>query len=174
MEQLRLRLTGESGSGFCVFLLEEKGLRFRVTVEGSAGGSLELLVQGRSPRLEQRYPLAVCGDFTGLWEAEGQAQTGEVGWLWLLRDGKAWLDAPFPGVGISRGDALAALVMPSREPRPLLPLSLPWQVLGDGQWARDGLRLVVGSFQAPPRPDAVFLAGEAEDYWLWQTGEDPL
>jgi len=172
MEQLRLRLTGESGSGFAVFLMEEKGFRFRVTVEGPAGGALELLAQGRSPQLDRRYPLAACGDFTGLWEAEGRALTGEVGWLWLLKNGKVWLDAPFPGVGISRNDALTALTVPSREPEPLLPLRLPWQTMGDGQWGWEHLRLTVGVWSAPIREDAVFLAGGREDYWLWQEKEN--
>ena len=127
--QIRLRLTGNGGSGVCELMEQGGELKYRLSLEGEPGGSLEVLLQGRSPYMDKRHTLAKLESVQGRWQMEGDCSPLGVpgGWIWVLRSGSPWLVGIFSGVSTPT-EAARRLVMAENgirahgEPKLLIPI----------------------------------------------------
>jgi len=115
-EQIRLRLTGNGGSGVCELMEQAGRLRYRLTLQGDPCEALSVLLQGRSPHMEDIRLLAKLEHFAGQWQTEGDISAPGIpgGWLWVLRGGKPWLMGLFPGV-TTPTEAARRLLRPAEE-----------------------------------------------------------
>ena len=183
VNQIRLRLTGNGGSGICELMEQPGQLRYRVTLEGERGEDVELLLQGRSPHMESVQRLAKAEVCSGYWQYEGElsGSYGKWGWLWAMRSGKPWLVGIFPEVSTPTEAARRMLLVEKTEditmPQLLIPIpGLQMEKEGhnlrgktpDGQFCR----IQIGyAEQDPFQGRGCYWAGEGEK-GLWIRWED--